>query len=97
MCRKQPGTSIGKLCDYCDGKCPVCDTIVRPTTVVHVCDECNFGRHQGRCIICDAPGTSDAYYCWECTMLEKDREGCPRIINVGSVRLDAFYEKKKYK
>jgi hypothetical protein len=22
MCRKQPGISIGRLCDKCDGKCP---------------------------------------------------------------------------
>lgn len=25
---------------------------------------------------------SDAYYCTECTRLEKDRDGCPKIINV---------------
>jgi hypothetical protein len=27
---------------------------------------------QGRCIICGAPGISDAYYCRECTLQEKD-------------------------
>jgi PHD finger-like domain-containing protein 5A len=27
---------------------------------------------------------SDAYYCVSCTRLEKDREGCPKIINLGS-------------
>ena len=30
------------------------------------------------------PAISDAYYCTECTRLEKDRDGCPRIINVSS-------------
>jgi PHD finger-like domain-containing protein 5A len=38
---------------------------------------------------------SDAYYCTECTRLEKDRDGCPRIINMGASRVDAFYERKK--
>ena len=27
---------------------------------------------KGRCIICGAPGISDAYYCRECTLQEKD-------------------------
>jgi hypothetical protein len=27
---------------------------------------------QGRCVICGAPGISDAYYCRECTLQEKD-------------------------
>lgn len=31
---------------------------------------------------------SDAYYCTECTRLEKDRDGCPRIINVSSISHD---------
>lgn len=75
----------------------MCDSYVRPTTIVHVCDECNFGRNNGRCIICGAPGVGPAYYCKQCTLLEKDREGCPRIVNIGSARLDALYEKKKYK
>jgi hypothetical protein len=39
---------------------------------------------------------SDAYYCKECTVLEKDRDGCPKIVNLGSARTDLFYERKKY-
>ncbi|OBT50215.1 hypothetical protein VE04_09541, partial [Pseudogymnoascus sp. 24MN13] len=46
MCRKQPGISLGRLCDKCDGKCPVCDAYVRPTTLVRICDECSFGNYQ---------------------------------------------------
>lgn len=97
MCRKLPGVSVGRLCEYCDGRCPVCDSYVRPFTKVHICDECNFGRNNNRCIICGASGFSDAYYCKQCTLLEKDREGCPRVVNMGSARLDALFEKKKYK
>lgn len=41
-------------------------------------------------------GVSDAYYCKECTVLEKDRDGCPKIVNLGSSKTDLFYERKKY-
>ena len=37
---------------------PVCDSYVRPETLVRICDECNFGTYGGRCIICGAPGKS---------------------------------------
>lgn len=55
-----------------DGKCVVCDSYVRPCTLVRICDECNYGSYQGRCTICGGPGVSDAYYCKECTVQEKD-------------------------
>ena len=72
FCRKQPGISLGRLCEKCDGKCVICDSYVRPHVLVHICDECNYGSFEGRCIICGAPGISDAYYCRECTLQEKD-------------------------
>ena len=96
FCRKQPGIAIGRLCLRCDGKCPICDSYVRPTTLVRICDECHFGQLSGKCIICGSQGVSDAYYCKECTLLEKDRDGCPRIVNLGSARLDMVYELKKF-
>ena len=91
---------------------PVCDSYVRPETLVRICDECNFGTYGGRCIICGSPGTqiytlllwivlidrlgiSDAYYCAECTRLEKDRDGCPKIVNLGASRTDLFYERRR--
>ena len=55
-----------------DGKCVICDSYVRPATLVRVCDECNYGSYAGRCVICGGVGISDAYYCKECTMQEKD-------------------------
>ena len=58
--------------DAGDGKCVVCDSYVRPCTLVRICDECNYGSYQGRCTICGGPGVSDAYYCKECTVQEKD-------------------------
>ncbi|RMZ90712.1 hypothetical protein DV736_g2046, partial [Chaetothyriales sp. CBS 134916] len=91
MCRKAAGISIGRLCDKCDGKCPVCDSYVRPTTLARVCDECSFGNYQNKCIVCGGEGISDAFYCFECTRLEKDRDGCPKIINLGSSRTDLFF------
>ena len=50
----------------------VCDSYVRPATLVRVCDECNYGSYAGRCVICGGIGVSDAYYCKECTIQEKD-------------------------
>jgi PHD finger-like domain-containing protein 5A len=136
--------AIGRLCEKCDGKCPICDSYVRPATLVRICDECNYGSYEGRCVICGGIGVSDAYYCKECTIQEKDvsvcrgaraclgpalrgaapqrrslpaaaaalrplrpltpapcpaalqRDGCPKIINLGSAKTDLFYERKKY-
>ncbi|XP_016091852.1 PHD finger-like domain-containing protein 5A [Sinocyclocheilus grahami] len=51
---------------------------------------------QGRCVICGGPGVSDAYYCKECTIQEKDRDGCPKIVNLGISKTDLFYERKLY-
>jgi len=96
FCRKQPGVAIGRLCEKCDGKCVICDSYVRPCTLVRICDECNYGSYQGRCVIDGGPGVSDAYYCKECTIQEKDRDGCPKIVNLGSAKTDLFYERKKY-
>eukprot|EP00124_Ichthyophonus_hoferi_P004976 Ihof_evm3s629 gene=Ihof_evmTU3s629 len=72
MCRKQPGVAIGRVCDKCDGKCVICDSYVRPCSPVRICDECNYGSYQGRCVVCGGPGVSDAFYCKECTIQEKD-------------------------
>jgi len=96
MCRKQPGVAIGRLCEKCDGKCVICDSFVRPNTLVHICDECNYGSFEGRCVVCGGEGVTDAYYCRECTQLQKDRDGCPRVINLGATKTDLFYERKKY-
>ncbi|KAJ2398761.1 kinesin-like nuclear fusion protein [Coemansia sp. RSA 2559] len=89
------GIAIGKLCEKCDGKCVICDSLVNQKKPVHICDECNFGKSQGQCIVCKGRGVSDAYYCKECTELEKDRDGCPRILNIGSARASQVYAQKQ--
>ncbi|CAR27462.1 hypothetical protein ZYGR_0I07370 [Zygosaccharomyces rouxii] len=94
MCMRQPGTHVGLLCEKCDGRCPICDSYVRPKSKVRICGQCAFGKSGNSCIICGAPGLTEAYYCWECCKLEKNRDGCPRITNVGSNRTDRHFEKK---
>ena len=79
-----------------DGKCVVCDSHTRPTTIVRVCDECTAGSLASQCVTCGGVGVSDAYYCAACTMLEKDRDGCPTIVNVGTAKADAFWANKKF-
>lgn len=95
MCYKQPGTYVGKLCDKCDGRCPICDSYVRPTEEVRICDECAFGNFGSKCIICGNQGVSSAYYCFECVRTEKNRDGCPKVTTIGSSRSDYYYEKKR--
>lgn len=97
MCRKLPGIGVGMLCERCDGKCVICDSYVKPYTLVKICDECNFGQYGKKCTICGAEGVSEAYYCYKCTLLEKDRDGCPKIINMGTAKTDLYYERKKYR
>jgi len=75
-------TAIGRLCDKCDGKCIICDSYVRPCTMVRICDECNHGSFQGRCIACGGPGISDAYYCKECTIQEKDVSYISKCVKI---------------
>jgi len=43
-------------------------------------------------IACVRVRISDAYYCAECMRLEKDRDGCPKIVELGATRTDSFYE-----
>ena len=40
--------TAGRLCEKCDGKCVICDSYVRPCTLVRICDECNYGSYQVR-------------------------------------------------
>lgn len=67
-----------------DGKCVVCDSYVRPCSLVRICDECNYGSYAGRCVICGGVGISDAYYCKECCLQEKDVSTCLQLLLLGS-------------
>lgn len=69
-----------------DGKCVICDSFVNPKTLVHICDECNYGSNENRCVVCGNVGVTDAYYCRECVQQGKHCEGCPKIVNLGAVR-----------
>ena len=86
MCRKQPGIAIGRLCDKCDGKCPVCDSYVRPTTLVRICDECSFGNYQNKCVVCGGEVSFIPYFVLFPVSLSLSfslslcyREGCLRV------------------
>jgi hypothetical protein len=96
FCRKQPGTAIGRLCEKCDGKCVICDSHVRPHVLVHICDDCSYGSAEDKCVICGNAGVSDAYYCRECTLQEKDRDGCAKIINISVSKKDNYFQNKQY-
>lgn len=90
LCRRHAGNFPGRVCDKCDGRCPICDSFVFPTTVVRLCAQCATTAGD-RCIICGAAMSRQkgnfhtAFYCRECTALEKDRDGCPRAVNAQEV------------
>ena len=50
----------------------------------------------GRCLVTGEIGVADAYYCAECVALGRNRDGCPKVINLSQSRKDLFYERKKY-
>ena len=60
-----------------------------------MCDECSFGQLEGKCIQCGGVGEDDAYYCAECVQLGKDRDGCPRVLNLGTSRADNYYRTRR--
>ena len=95
MCLKRTGFGRGRVCIKCDGRCVLCDSFVHQAIKVNICDECNFGPEQGRCIICNNKGVSDAYYCSHCVSLEKDREGCPKIMNLNNAKVMNKYNKQQ--
>ncbi|CAG61535.1 uncharacterized protein GVI51_K07931 [Nakaseomyces glabratus] len=96
MCMNPAGINTGILCEKCDGRCPSCDSYVRPRSRVTVCDQCSFGKQATQCILCGSTnGKVPAYYCWECCKLGKNRKGCPRIINIGSNKMDRYFGTKK--
>ena len=47
---------------------PICDSYVRPATIVRICDECNFGNYGSRCIVCGGPGVSVRRPVWRWTL-----------------------------
>ena len=87
MCRKLAGSSIGKLCLNCEDRCVNCDSFVKQQRQVRICDECAFGSVGSKCLICGGVAAAGvaAFYCKECVMLEKDRDGCPRILNLARI------------
>jgi PHD finger-like domain-containing protein 5A len=93
-CGKMPGATVGVLCEKCDGKCVVCDSFVNPDVKARICEECKSPNPVGKCVLCGAPGVAEAYYCTECCLFEKDRDGCPVIINLGVSKKDLYFDSK---
>uniref|UniRef100_A0A0E0F5Y9 PHF5-like protein n=1 Tax=Oryza meridionalis TaxID=40149 RepID=A0A0E0F5Y9_9ORYZ len=104
-CSRQPGAAVGRVCAAHDGRCVACDSMVRPVAPARVCDGCNGGGARGsrseRCLVCGAgageggaaaaAAVADAYYCKSCVQMEKDRDGCPAVVNAGTARRDAAF------
>lgn len=95
ICQKQQGVTVGKLCDKCDGKCVSCDSYVNLKTTAKICDNCKFGNYINSCLLCGYNNAiNTAYFCNSCTLLEKDRDGCPKVINLSMSKKDYIFNKK---
>ncbi|CCW60151.1 unnamed protein product [Phytomonas sp. EM1] len=87
MCRKPVGTALGYVCALHEGRCVICDfqyeEPLETMREVHLCEDCSLVREgEERCIMCGSNNTTEvAYYCQYCVALEKDRDGCPRVLN----------------
>ncbi|CCH61867.1 hypothetical protein TBLA_0F03290 [Henningerozyma blattae CBS 6284] len=96
LCMRQPGTHFGLVCSKCDGKCPLCDSYTDPTVPVRLCAQCSQGRSAKNCIICGNPnGIVTAHFCAECCRAERNRDGCPRVLNVGNNRLEHHFDSRQ--
>jgi hypothetical protein len=81
-----------RICDECNfgtygGRCIICGSPGESVLVL------GLSRNNPYWVY--SLGISDAYYCAECTRLEKDRDGCPKIVNLGASRTDLFYERRR--
>lgn len=46
-----------------------------------------------KCIVCSANNAKHpAYYCANCVLLERDRDGCPRVFSTAQHKRDAHYK-----
>ena len=95
QCLKRTGVEIGLLCDVCDGQCPICGSRVNLIAPAYICRDCSFGNLKDKCILCGGKGKHQAKYCEECVKLGRDRDGCPRVINLGMSRADKLFENKR--
>lgn len=89
MCRKTAGVSVGFVCARHEGRCVICDyqfdDIMPTMREVRLCDDCSVTADDAdHCVMCGSTRTTEvAYYCQYCVALEKDRDGCPRVLNQG--------------
>lgn len=97
MCRQTTGTSIAKVCLYCSDKCLLCESQVNLYRKARLCQECSFGYLIERCVVCNSKAELEAQFCYNCCLLERDREGCPKIVNMGMSRKDKFFRKMNIK
>eukprot|EP01013_Petalomonas_cantuscygni_P042458 TRINITY_DN7653_c0_g1_i1.p1 TRINITY_DN7653_c0_g1~~TRINITY_DN7653_c0_g1_i1.p1 ORF type:complete len:119 (+),score=2.78 TRINITY_DN7653_c0_g1_i1:159-515(+) len=53
----------------------------------YLCDMCSSGRTATACIVCDYhDAATPGAFCARCCMLERDRDGCPRVTNASASR-----------
>jgi hypothetical protein len=59
---------------------------------VKLCEECSYDFLKNWCVICNSEANQIAKYCRNCVLLEKDWDGCPKIVNMGISRKDWYFK-----
>ena len=95
MCRNLSGTTIGRVCTNCEGRCILCDSHSNLIFPARICQDCSSRLTVDTCILCQQKASGDAYYCSDCVELEYDRDGCPRVTSPSSHRVAKHFDAKR--
>ena len=92
-CGRLQGRQAGQVCERCSDQCVGCEADRHLREEARVCDACaaqlltSLPLRRGVaavCIQCGGKGAvQTAYFCRECVLLMRDRDGCPRVLTVG--------------
>lgn len=97
LCRSRTGPNKARLCQICSDRCARCLNNINEfyESPAYICGECAFGDSKDRCIICSSYGVMQAFYCRECVLMGKDRDGCPKRSNTHISHSDVYFERKR--
>eukprot|EP00766_Chilomastix_caulleryi_P006790 gnl/Chilomastix_caulleri/918.p1 GENE.gnl/Chilomastix_caulleri/918~~gnl/Chilomastix_caulleri/918.p1 ORF type:complete len:110 (+),score=18.30 gnl/Chilomastix_caulleri/918:11-340(+) len=94
VCGQLVGSYEGRLCEACEGMCPICRSEELSDVILQLCDDCQENLRDIRCCRCGkTPAKAKAFVCQECMCLERHRRGCQCPTNI-DVQVDETLIKK---
>ncbi|VDL99697.1 unnamed protein product [Schistocephalus solidus] len=98
FCRKQPGVCKLLVMENALYVIPMCAQYVMNVITVHIKAAVSFVVVLGSpmLITADSALSWKKMYVHPIYLTRIQRDGCPKIVNLGSAKTDLFYERKKY-